>query len=517
MAGPADDGKATDGNAARPLTDETAASVPAKPAGAAKANTKVRELSGRDPRLKDYAARFLADELPEALRPSKDDKRLQVALVWGRDQFVGIEDVAPGRVLTAGGATNATFPISHASLGPATPLVQPSGGGFRILLPNGTNARVRTGGKELSLEQLVSSGKANAVEVPLKGASYEIGLEDRVNIDFGKLQIIARYTRPQNSKKRPLGERLDINFISTLIILLLIGLAFERMIAITDFSRVEGDDDLFKNKDRFAKYIAKAEEQKKPDQLSGVQEGAKPKGDEGKFGKKEAVQKEAAPSKKGAPVVDKDKREKDREKVAKAGLLGLLGDAAATSDILGPGGVGTGLNDAIGGISGAAAMGDAYGVGGLGARGGGAGGGGTGLGIGGLGGHGTGKGRGGSGDFDLGGRGKGNTTFVPGATHVIGGLTADEVGRIIRRHWNEIKYCYEKELSKDPNLAGKVGVYFQIGPIGDVVTANVRESDLKNTNVEECMLANVRRWKFPNPRGGGVVDVNYPFIFQSGK
>jgi hypothetical protein len=247
-----------------------------------------------------------------------------------------------------------------------------------------------------------------------------------------------------------------------------------------------------------------------------VKEGAKPKGDEGKFGKKEAKQDKAAPSKPGAPVVDKDKREQDRQKVANSGLLAAFGrDAGAASDVLGPGGIGTGLNTALGGINGGAAMGDAEGLGGLGARGGGSGGGGTGLGIGGLGSHGSGRGRGGSGEFDLGGKGKGTTQFIPGRTTVMGGLTADEVGRIIRRHWNEIKYCYEKELTKNPNLAGKVAVYFEIGPVGDVMVAQVKETDLHDNNVEECMLSNVRRWKFPAPRGGGVVNVNYPFIFQA--
>jgi hypothetical protein len=289
-----------------------------------------------------------------------------------------------------------------------------------------------------------------------------------------------------------------MNFLSTVLILVLCAIAFERMIAITDFSDLNLSDDLFKNKDRFAKYIAKAEQKEKPkfEKLSGVKEGAKPKDDEGKFGKKDAQQKEAAPSKKGAPVVDVNKREEDRKKIMKSGLIALLGGdtAGATSNVFGPGGIGTGLNNALGGINGAAGMGDANGVGGLGARGGGAGGGGTGLGIGGLGGHGSGRGRGGSGEFDLGGTGKSGTKFVPGKTTVVGGLTADEVGRIIRRHWNEIKYCYEKELAKDPNLAGKVAVSFVIGPVGDVGEARVAESTLNNSAAEECMVANARRW-----------------------
>src|SRR5690606_18348707 len=109
--------------------------------------------------------------------------------------------------------------------------------------------------------------------------------------------------------------------------------------------------------------VAKVEEPPPPEQkfedLSGVEEGAKAKDEEGKFGKVEAEQQQAAPSKEGAPVVDVDKREKDREKVMSSGLLALLGDGAAgaTSNVFGPGGIGTGLNDALGGIDGGAAMG----------------------------------------------------------------------------------------------------------------------------------------------------------------
>jgi TonB family protein len=399
------------------------------------------------------------------------------------------------------------------------PFVRAAGDGFQLLIPSAARAVVSTGGRKVEGGEVAKLAGASALDVPVKGTAYTIGLDDRVLVDIGPMRLIARYTRPQVAKTRPVGERIDVNFLSTLVILLLVAAAFVRMIAITDFGDLNLSDDLFKNKDRFAKYIAKAEQKEKPkfEKLSGVKEGAKPKDDEGKFGKKDAPQKEAAPSKKGAPVVDVNKREEDRKKVMNSGLIALLGGdtAGATSNVFGPGGIGTGLNNALGGINGAAGMGDANGVGGLGARGGGAGGGGTGLGIGGLGGHGSGRGRGGSGEFDLGGTGKTGTRFVPGKTTVVGGLTADEVGRIIRRHWNEIKYCYEKELSKDPNLSGKVAIAFVIDPVGDVGDARVSESTLNNGGAESCMLSNVKRWKFPAPRGGGTVEVNYPFIFQA--
>jgi len=512
----------TDGNAARALEeDEEEEDHKHFHTGAVATAVSSHSLhqanASADPRLKDYAARFLSEELPESLRPTASSKRLQVALVWGKDQFLDVKDVAVGRTLTVGDAQSANLSIFHASLKGAVPLVQPTGSGFRVLLPEGANPRVRVDGKDLSLDELKKSGKANGVDVPVKGGSFEIGLSDRVTLEFGNLRVIARYTKPQPVMSRPLGERLDINFLSTLAILLLIAVAFERMIAISDFSGWNLLDDLFKNKDRFAKYVAAQEKkEKKPDQLSGVKEGEKAKNEEGKFGKKEADKPKAAPSKPGAPVVDKDKAEKDRQKVANSGLLAAFGkDTGAVSDVLGPGGLGTGRSDMFGGIHGDAAAGDAEGMGGLGARGGGAGGGGNGLGIGGLGGHGNGRGRGGNGEFDLGGKGKGKTQFIPGKTTVMGGLTAEEVGKVVKKHWLEVKYCYEKELQKNPALQGKVAVNWTINPLGEVSEASVRETDLGNSDAESCIVAVVRRMVFPQPRGGGVVNVNYPWIFKS--
>jgi TonB family protein len=278
-------------------------------------------------------------------------------------------------------------------------------------------------------------------------------------------------------------------------------------------------DDIFANPSKYVKFLVKPEkkiELKKFQELSGMAEGAKPKDDEGKFGKKDAKQEQADPSKKGSPVVDAQKREEDRKRVMSAGLLGALGGAAgAASNVFGPGGLGTGINTALGGLQGGAGMGDASGVGGMGSRGAGPGGGGTGLGLGGLGTKGGGRGRGGAGSIDLGGAGKEVTRVIPGKTTVVGGLDREQIDKVIRRHLNEIKFCYEQELKKQPDLGGKVAVMFTIDPTGAVSDSNVADSSLGNANTENCMLARIRRWKFPEPRGGGVVSVTYPWVFSA--
>lgn len=192
----------------------------------------------------------------------------------------------------------------------------------------------------------------------------------------------------------------------------------------------------------------------------------------------------------------------------------MLGKSGAVSNVFGPGGLGSGINNAMGGLQGSE-MGDAGGAGGLGTRGAGAGGGGNSLGIGGLGTHGSGRGSGGYGNIDLGGRGKGETRIVPGKTVIQGALSKEEIGRVIRRNLARFKYCYEKQLNANPNLSGKIAIYFTIAPTGSVADASVRETSMNDVNVEECAVKVMRTLKFPQPKGGGIVVVTYPFVFQS--
>lgn len=97
---------------------------------------------------------------------------------------------------------------------------------------------------------------------------------------------------------------------------------------------------------------------------------------------------------------------------------------------------------------------------------------------------------------------------------VQGGLERGEILRVVRRHQSEMKYCYESQLHQEPDLAGKVAVLFVIGPSGEVVEAAVAESSLSSGPVEACMLDRIRRWRFPEPQGGGTVTVTFPWVFR---
>jgi TonB family protein len=196
------------------------------------------------------------------------------------------------------------------------------------------------------------------------------------------------------------------------------------------------------------------------------------------------------------------------------GALSGLKGAGAT--VIRQEGLGTGIERAVGGIRGSAG---GLGGAGVGTRGGGqTGGAGVGAGLGGVGGFGLNgrpDGAGGTGPTELGGRGKETVRVIPGKTVVEGALSKEVIAQVIARHQSEIRYCYEQELQKSPALAGKVSVMFVIDPSGAVAEANVAETSLGSPPAEACILARVRRWKFPEPAGGGVVSVTFPWVFRS--
>jgi outer membrane biosynthesis protein TonB len=116
-------------------------------------------------------------------------------------------------------------------------------------------------------------------------------------------------------------------------------------------------------------------------------------------------------------------------------------------------------------------------------------------------------------------KGQGNGQFEVGLNtqdaSVDEGLTKEEVARVIHSHMNEIRYCYESGILKDPTIAGKLLVDFKINATGVVPNAGVLEASLKDTQVTQCLLGKLKTWKFPHPRGGVNVAVTYPFIFKS--
>ena len=100
---------------------------------------------------------------------------------------------------------------------------------------------------------------------------------------------------------------------------------------------------------------------------------------------------------------------------------------------------------------------------------------------------------------------------IPAMAQVRGGLDKEIVRRVVRQHLNEIRFCYEQSLVRQPTLAGRVVAAFTIAPTGRVLVAALQSSSLGAPAAEACIVAATRRWEFPRPAGGGLVAVSYPF------
>jgi hypothetical protein len=98
----------------------------------------------------------------------------------------------------------------------------------------------------------------------------------------------------------------------------------------------------------------------------------------------------------------------------------------------------------------------------------------------------------------------------------FGGLTKDDIDRVVKARAGVFRACYQAELNRQPGIGGKLVIHFQInGDTGVVTSAKVSGgSSLRNAGVEACVTSNIMRLKFPTK--GGIANVNYPFLFQPG-
>ncbi len=107
-------------------------------------------------------------------------------------------------------------------------------------------------------------------------------------------------------------------------------------------------------------------------------------------------------------------------------------------------------------------------------------------------------------------------TDGPEEAVVMGAIDRDAVAEAIYAHRDEFRLCYEREINAEhPTLAGQVGTSFVIGSSGRVTRAGIETTSLKNPNAERCILTVLKRIDFPIPRGGGVVEVRFPFKFTA--
>ncbi|MCA9670609.1 MAG: AgmX/PglI C-terminal domain-containing protein [Myxococcales bacterium] len=436
-----------------------------------------------------------------------------------------------------GAAPGADLHVTHDSVpAPDFPLIRSTGNDYQLLFTQSMAGDVTIGADRTPLADLASSGRAQSAGNFAGTFAYSIPQDARVKLDVGDNTFLVNSVAPARKVVAPFLSTVNWGAQAST------GLSFaaHALLLFIMFS-VPPDEkalslDLFNADNKFVKFLIKPPEQKEdeipdwlkkkgPDEAGG--KGQRHKGDEGKMGKKTSKKKTGLYGLKG-PKDNKDPHLAKRlaeDAAQNAGVLGLLKQQSGShlASIFGRDtALGTDAENALGGLIGNQ-IGEAYGVGGLGVVGTGRGGGGTGEGTIGLGTLGTiGKGGGGGsgagygrGAGRLGGRRARAPRVLAGRAEVRGSLDKEIIRRIIRRHINEVKYCYAKELQSNAKLGGRVIIQFTIAATGQVVASVVQSSTVKNRKVESCIARAVRRWLFPKPKGGGIVIVSYPFVLRS--
>ncbi|MFZ5786224.1 MAG: TonB family protein, partial [Acidobacteriota bacterium] len=401
-------------------------------------------------------------------------------------------------------------------------VVSTSTGGSEIHLLPGMTGSVRT---QDGTERDLMSVTGGASHFALPGGA-------RAHLDFGDFTFLVNSVLPGKVPPAP----LDVDWSAWVYtgFSFLVHAAFMFLVYFIPPDPRSLSLDMLAEDNRFVRYILEPPEIQQEEVEDWVNQdnrddeqggkGKRHKGEEGQMGRQDAKKSDNRFGIKG-PADNPDPhmaRERAKEYAASAGILSVLRSAAPTSPFGQDSALGNDPENALGALMGNQ-IGDNFGYGGLGLRGTGRGGGGTGEGTIGLGnlatiGHGGGGGSGSGYGRGAGGL-RGRRASVPeirtGTAAVRGSLSKEVIRRYIRRNINQIRFCYEQQLARRPDLSGRVAIQFVISPSGAVSSASVAGSTLGEPAVEQCVARAVERIAFPQPEGGGVVIVTYPFMFQS--
>jgi hypothetical protein len=102
-----------------------------------------------------------------------------------------------------------------------------------------------------------------------------------------------------------------------------------------------------------------------------------------------------------------------------------------------------------------------------------------------------------------------------GLSTVSGRLPPEVIQRIVRQNFGRFRFCYERGLTRNPGLEGRVSVRFIVGRDGNVSNVVNGGSDLPDSAVTSCILSAFYGLSFPEPEGG-VVTVVYPILLSPG-
>ncbi len=427
-------------------------------------------------------------------------KNLRVALIQGAK--ITEDRTLKRRVSVSVGqnATN-TFVVPVSNLPPSFTLFELVENKYFLVFRPGMEGKVTVNGNDVTLEQARTQGLAK----PRRDA-YVLPLSDssKGRITLGEISLLFQFVTPPPEPpkielpanvKGSLFAQVDQFFfivLATSLTLHFSGATFIACQPMPEEQEVALDD----LPDRFVKAMMPETKPPPPPKVA------------------------EAPSKTEEPKEDKPKKEASKPatsnadskqqlaaKVARSGLLKVIGSGSgggAFEDVLGnsngvgdvanalngASGIGVATADSLAGGPKGNATGSAAGIGDLGTA--------------------------GAGNVAL--AEKGNTTIRGGVSIQTPEVESADVDReklaaFVRSRKSAIQGCYEKELKRNPSLKGKVVVRFTISTSGRATDIELEENTLGNEAVGACIKTTIRGWVFPF-KPPSDVPVAYPFVFS---
>lgn len=423
---------------------------------------------------------------------------------------------------------------------PAFPIVQSSGADYHINFTAGMGGEVSSAsGGVTTLAELRASGRAAPAPTIPGAFCAPVPHDARIALELGEATFLVRSVQPAREVRGGLLGATDwraqsFNGASLAAHVLVLAMVFSMppgggagLGSIETRTRVVGARMKLQ---QLEEDLVPAWLKKQVEEEHG-KVGQAHRGTEGKAGKRTAKARDKKFGIKGDSPDIKLARRLAEESARSTGLLKLLGDKQRGGPLASifsrdVGALGHDSIDAMGNLIGNG-VGESYGLGGLGIAG-------------------TGRGGGGLGDGTVGtcnspncagqiGRAVRQGVYVrartvkprlrdhkttgpkvrPGPATAEGGLDKELIRRTIRRHLNEVRYCYQRELQVDPNLSGRVVVHFTISATGRVVLSRVKSSTVARASVGHCISRAVRRWSFPKPAQPSITIVTYPFLLRA--
>jgi hypothetical protein len=436
---------------------------------------------------------------------------LRVALLWHGNVVDERTFKHDSALVTIGEDVKNTFTVPTQSMPGSWNLLKPTAGGnYTLLVADEMGGKLTMGEESVPLKEYLQKsadqGRTNG------GREIALGPKDWGLVTLGDVGFFFQST-PKVDKLKKTGLVTDTQLV---VILTICAVVFG---VVMFLARTLWDPNILDSgtaiQQRIMQFIPTQatppppKEEKLPEAVKKENVGKKHMGKEGKAGEKDK------------PKHIKTKIPEDKRpiqiNVTKIGALGSLNSNAvggALKDVFDSNtqGFGNQLSAAMNGTGNEFVMG--HGSGGWSTKGTGTGGGGTGWGrVWGTANVDTGGGRGVR--ARIGGKKQSNVVFRTEAPQADESncLNKGQISRVVMAHKAGVQFCYEKELQRDPKIAGKIVVNWTISPEGRVQRSSVESSSMGNSNVEGCIRGQVTRWIFPQAACQSVV--SFPFVFKS--